>query len=123
MAVQTVCAAFGNMARTTGSEISGAPGASAMGKAAWFDTVYGGGASITGTTKIQTGPSTILPYGNCLVWIMDQRSGLMVRTLYSDAGGNFTVPSVNPGKSYLAIAFDPAGIYDVVATRDLQVAT
>lgn len=71
-------------------------------------------------TELQTGPQTLAPYGHCVVGLYNQTTLQLVRQGISDAGGHRTFPYIDATAAYFAVAFDPAGIYDMVATRNLQ---
>jgi hypothetical protein len=85
------------------------------------DMEFGGAGTIIGLTEVQTGPSTYTAIGHCRVRIYDQKGGGLVREVWSDLAGHYTVPLINPRVEYFAVAFDPAGLYDATATRNLQV--
>lgn len=84
---------------------------------------YTGPGTINGSTELQTGPNAFVPLGHCKVRIHEQASGHVVGVVWSDAGGAYVLPYVDPAYTYYAVAFDPAGQYDLAATRSLQVTT
>lgn len=84
------------------------------------DFEYGGAGTITGTTEAQTSASTSVPVGNCRVWLVDRKSGYVVRQVFSDAAGNYLIENIKPG-SYIAVAFDPGDTYDTASTQMVEV--
>lgn len=77
--------------------------------------------TITGVAKVQTGPSTYTILGGCKVLICEHPSGSVVGVAFSNSAGVYSLPLVDPTREYYAAAFDPAGQYDMAATRSLQV--
>jgi hypothetical protein len=122
MSVLTACCASGVDARTAGYD-PGPHVCAAHGVNPVRDVEHGGPAIVRPNTQtmLQTGPGTFAGYPYCRIWIIDLRNGMIVRQVYSDADGNYSVAHLNPAIPYLAIAFDPQNLYDVAATRDLVV--
>lgn len=80
-----------------------------------------GPGTLTGYTRVQTGPTTYTALGNCVVSLLDAKTKRIVAQTVSDNAGNYTFTDLNPARSYYANAFDPTGTYDVTATNNLQV--
>ncbi len=82
---------------------------------------YNGLGTLTGTTRVQTGPTTFTIVPNCKVLVFDRTTNRPIRETTSDASGNYTVSGLNPAGSYLGMAIDPTGTYDLTASRNQQV--
>jgi hypothetical protein len=80
-----------------------------------------GPGTLTGYTRVQTGPSTYTAMGNCVVSLFDAKTKRIVAQTVSAADGTYTFTGINPARNYYANAFDPTGTYDVTATSNLQI--
>lgn len=122
MAEITTGAAWGIATGTPAQGFSGPPTPAA--RYAWTpnDGDHGGSATITGITQLQTGPATYVRVPFCPVWLYDQATGQgPIRKTVSDANGDYTFEGLRADRTYFDVAFHPQGLYDVAATRNLEV--
>ena len=82
---------------------------------------YNGPGTMTGYTRVQTGPTSYTAIGNCIVTLFDRKSKRIVAETISNAAGLYTFTDLNPSRSYYANAFDPTGTYDVTATSNQEI--
>lgn len=114
--------AVGLILATAAQGFSGAATPRAVATRASDDGFAGGTATIIGITQVQTGPTTYVRLPNCPVWLYDQTTGAgPIRKTVSDAQGNYTFTGLSADRTYFDVAFDPAGTYDVAATRNLEI--
>lgn len=98
--------------------VSGTPVPRAL-AAIEVDNRFGGSGTVSGVTERQTGPASFVAVGYAAVWVYDQATGIRVAVTTSGADGTYSVSGLNPGRTYYAIAWDPGGVYDLAATRNL----
>lgn len=81
----------------------------------FFDQI--GYGTIVGTIKEKSTPANIPR--KCRVFLYRHSDNRLVRTVWSDAAGNYEFRGVNPGFKYMALAVDPLGLYRAVVADNL----